>query len=239
MNKSSPKENIKIVINNNNNIINNVNIVSNQKQTANINSQNQNQQKEALKKKVSIKESDTPNKVNTNNPTNNITPIKPKPKISIQTQKDQKEQKEQKENENQSNNITNNKPKDPRKRDAETQTEEIFFKLPWTYFKAKNYNVLGAKATNKDLPKSFSSEKRTVGYSFYKNITANNPKQIVNDSSVNFMSSNKEINFSNRNKSMLPKNYNNPINQIKAQMNLGASGNKNNINTLRPANNSK
>jgi len=35
-----------------------------------------------------------------------------------------------------------------RKKDAETQTEEIFFKSHWTYFQAKNYCVLSAKGSN-------------------------------------------------------------------------------------------
>lgn len=47
--------------------------------------------------------------------------------------------------------IINNQitPPTPKKKDAETQTEDIFFKSHWTYFQSKNYTILTCKVNNK------------------------------------------------------------------------------------------
>jgi hypothetical protein len=64
-----------------------------------------------------------------------------------------------------------------RKKDAETQTEEIFFKSHWTYFQAKNYSVLSAKSSstnNKVVMSNNFNTRASGGFSSLSGLISNN-----------------------------------------------------------------
>jgi hypothetical protein len=75
-----------------------------------------------------------------------ISPLKIKPdSVQVSAPKDLKA------NLNLNITIINNQitPPVPKKKDAETQTEDIFFKSHWTYFQSKNYTILSCKVNTK------------------------------------------------------------------------------------------
>jgi hypothetical protein len=121
-----------------------------------------------------------------------------------------------------------------KKKDAETQTEDIFFKSHWTYFQAKNYTILSSKniSSKLTLASQYQSEKkyqlnllnnsRTKSYSLEKkgvlissnlnNNPTSSPPQVQNDINVD-SSTTAKINSQNTQGYKIP-NVLNKINSL-------------------------
>ncbi len=86
-----------------------------------------------------------------------------------------------------------------RKKDAETQTEDVFFKSHWTYFQAKNYTVLSAKTSNSNkLVMSTIINSRVNGFSGMSGLLSNNNLNINPNSNLHSNSKTKSYSLDKR-----------------------------------------
>ena len=176
------------------------------------------------------------NPLNVNNINNNV--IKEKPKTN---EKIEKKINKIIINCNNNNNLITTKKEentDPLKKDVGTQTEEIFFKMHWSFF-AGDYKILQAKNNNNKFFNRNKSEHNFNFKDFSKNrFSASREREFLfNNNNKNNINNNKNNN--NYNKNNFLNNYINNSNGISNKFNslynkfkTNISGNINNNNIL-------